>query len=254
MPPITSYAERFQSDDQVASYELKEYAAGSYASAIWDLQRPVVEQMLRDTRRKYSGPLRLLDFACGTGRVLTALEPLVTSAMGVDISARMAGVARTKSRSAEVRVGDILTQPELLPGHKFEVISCFRFLLNAEPDLRLRVLRRLREVLSEPDGRLLVNVHGNARSLRHPAIVWKRWRKAPAVADEMLNEMSPGAMGELLRAAGFKIERHFGFGMVPPTFYRTPLGGLARVVDGSLAGENWLSQLSVDRLFVCSPG
>jgi SAM-dependent methyltransferase len=249
-----SYSNRFQKPDAVEFYDAQEYGAGSYSSRVWQWQRPVVEQVLRDFRRTRPGPVRLLDFACGTGRVLAALEPLADSAVGVDISENMAAVARTKCRSAQLLVGDILTQPALLPDHKFDVISCFRFLLNAEPELRLRVLRRLREALCEPDGLLLVNVHGNARSLRHPAIVWRRWRERPAATNSMLNEMTPGEARELLRAAGFQVVRQFGFGLMPPTFYRTPLRGVADAVDRSLAGENWWRNGAIDLLFVCRPG
>ena len=86
--------------------------------------------------------------------------------------------------SGELRsllVGDILARPELLQNN-YDLISCFRFLLNVEPEMRSRVLQRLREALRAPDGRLLVNIHGNSRSLRHPAIVWRRWRTSSSSA------------------------------------------------------------------------
>ena len=121
-------------------------------------------------------PLPLLDFACGTGRVLAKLEPEVAVADGIDISPEMVAVARTKCTKARLQVGDILTQPELLQKN-YDVITAFRFLLNVEPEIRRRALRRLREVIRAPHGLLVVNVHGNSRSLRHPAIMWRRWRE-----------------------------------------------------------------------------
>jgi SAM-dependent methyltransferase len=250
----TDYANRFQAKADVVSYESEEYGAGSYSSCIWELQRPVVTRLLQDFQKTKSAPVRLLDFACGTGRVLTALAPLVGTATGVDISANMAALAQAKCPSAKIRVGDVLSEPELLGREPYDAISCFRFVLNAEPELRRRVLCRLREVLSEPDGLLLVNVHGNARSLRHPAIAWKRRRTQSASPGVMLNEMSPGEAEELLRATGFDIVRQYGFGIMPPTFYRTPLRGLAGLVDRSLAGENWWSNAAIDLLYVCRPG
>jgi len=246
-----SYANRFQDPTAVAAYDAQEYGAGSYSSRVWQWQRPVVEQLLRDFRAQRPGPVRLLDFACGTGRVLAAVAPLVNQAVGVDISAGMAAVARTKCPGAEVRVGNILTEPALLPEKNFDVISCFRFVLNAEPDLRGRVLRRLRAALAA-DGQLLVNVHGNAHSLRHPAIAWKRRRTA--APDAMLNEMTPGEAREMLHAAGFIVVRQFGFGILPPTFYRSPLRGLAEAVDRSLAGDHWWRNSAIDMLFVCRRG
>lgn len=247
-----SYSDRFQQKTAVDDYESQEYAAQSYASRIWQLQRPVLERILTDYRRERAAPLRLLDFACGTGRVLACLEPLVAEANGIDISESMVAVARTKCAKAQLQVGDILAHPELLqPG--YDVISCFRFILNVEPEMRERVLARLRRVLRQPDGLLLVNVHGNSHSLRHPAILWRRWREQAAKTDAMRNEMSPAEVKMLLHQSGFKIVRQFGFGVLPPTLYRTPLRRLAAAVDQSLAGDNWLRNASIDMLFVCQP-
>ena len=246
------YSERFQDTAAVADYESKEYGAGSYSSRIWQMQRPVVEKIIVDFRGGQAGPVRLLDFACGTGRVISTLESLVDAAEGIDISPNMVTVARKKCRRANLHVGDILTQPELLQG-KFDVITAFRFLLNVEPEVRRCVLEKLREVLRAPDGLLIVNVHGNSRSLRHPAIVWRRRRERAEKTGAMLNEMSPTETKQLLADCGFRIVRQFGFGMLPPTFYRTPLRSAAAAADGALAGENGWKNYSIDLLFVCRP-
>jgi SAM-dependent methyltransferase len=247
----TRYADRFQHEDAVSFYEAGEYEAGSYSSCIWRLQRPVVEQLVKDFRAAQPGPVRLLDFACGTGRVLSALEPVVDAAEGVDISENMVAVARNRCPKARLLVGDVLGRPELLQSG-YDLISCFRFLLNAEPELRGRVLRRLRQVL-RPDGLLLVNVHGNSRSLRHPAIAWRRWRTRNVKNNIMLNELSPAATKRLLTESGFEIVRQFGFGILPPTLYRTPLRQAALAMDRSLAGEHFWNDWSIDLLFACRP-
>ncbi len=145
-----------------------------------------------------------------------------------------------------------MAQPELLQ-KPFDVITSFRFLLNAELGLRRRILRRLREVLRGTDGLLVVNVHGNSRSLRHPAIVWRRWRERTRKTGVMLNEMSPVETNRLLHESGFQIVRQFGFGMLPPTLYRTPLRSAAGAVDKFLAGENCLSRCSIDMMYLCHP-
>jgi SAM-dependent methyltransferase len=247
-----SYSNRFQEADAVTAYETGEYAANSYSSSIWALQRPVLENILKDFRQKRTGPVRLLDFACGTGRVLSFLEGLADTADGIDISQNMVAQARPKCARARLQVGDILTQPELLQ-KSYDVISCFRFILNVEPALRHRVLSRLREVLQPPDGLLLVNIHGSSRSLRHPAIVWRRWRELGGKSDAMLNEMSPAEARQLLFENGFEVVQQFGFGVLPPTLYRTPLRGLASVSDRLLAGNNLWKNWAIDLLFVCRP-
>ncbi|HZL12831.1 MAG TPA: class I SAM-dependent methyltransferase [Verrucomicrobiae bacterium] len=245
-----SYSSRFQHPDAVKEYESKEYAGNSYSTSIWQLQQPTLERILKNFQQERKEPVQLLDFACGTGRVLACLEKLADTAEGIDISEKMVAVAKTKCVKARFQVGDILSDTALLQ-KKYDVISCFRFLLNVEPEMRGRILRRLREVLREPDGLLLVNVHGNSRSLRHPAVVWRRRRIKES--DALLNEMSPAETKKLLQESGFQVVRQFGFGIVPPTVYRTPLRKAAVAADKLLAGENWLNNWSIDMLFVCRP-
>jgi SAM-dependent methyltransferase len=242
-----NYAERFQDAASVADYESREYAADSYASRIWELQKPVLQKTVADLCKNKNGA-RLLDFACGTGRVISDLENFAAEADGLDISPEMVEVAKTKCRKTRFQIGDILAQPELL-NKKYDIITAFRFLLNTEPEIRLRVLKKLRSAL-DTDGWLIANVHGSSRSLRHPAIWWRRHSKN---ANEMLNELSPCETQNLFREAGFEIVRRIGFGILPPTLYRTPLRGAAFAFDRSLAGENCSSAISIDVLYVCHP-
>lgn len=252
MSESASYSSRFQSQADVEAYESKEYGAASYATQVWQWQRPVLERIIRDFQGGRKAPARLLDFACGTGRVLACVESLVEAAEGVDLSENMVALARAKCRHARLQVGDILSQPDLLQ-KTYDVITAFRFLLNVEPALRRRVLLKLREVAREPDGLLIINVHGNSRSLRHPAIVWRRWREASQPTGAMLNEMSPVETKTLLAASGFEIVRQFGFGLLPPTLYRTPLRRPAAVLDRLFAGDNLWRNCSIDLMFVCRP-
>ena len=252
MSESSLYSARFQDQAAVAAYESKEYAAASYASLVWQWQRPVVEQIIKDHRLRKNAPVRLLDFACGTGRVLASVESLVDAAEGIDISENMVALARAKCRKAQFKVGDILSQPGLLQ-RDYDIITAFRFLLNVEPAVRRSVLRKLRMVAREPDCLLLVNIHGNSRSLRHPALLWRRWRERSRPTDAMLNEMSPDEARSLLHECGFQVVQQFGFGLLPPTFYRTPLRSLAAKADQMVAGDNLWRDYAIDLMFVCRP-
>lgn len=255
-PLSPAYSNRFQKKTDVESYEAQEYGTDSYASCIWRLQQPVLQEILVATGKEAGAKLRLLDFACGSGRILSFVESFVDSAEGVDISAGMVALAHQKCRKSVLRVGDILREPELLRS-PYDIITSFRFLLNVEDEIRRKALHRLREVIRTPGGRLIVNVHGNSRSLRHPAIVWNRWRQRRASGGRsveiMLNEMSLSQTRRLLAAAGFEVVQLLGFGVMPPTLYRTPLRGLARAVDSFFAARRWCPAWSVDLLLVCRP-
>ncbi|MBI5068457.1 MAG: class I SAM-dependent methyltransferase [Deltaproteobacteria bacterium] len=248
-----AYAERFATIADAETYDRVEYAAGSYASSIWALQRPFLARLVEGAGAP-GGERALLDFACGTGRVLASVEGLATHAAGIDISPAMVELARRRCTRARLHVGDLVADPGLLPG-PFDVITAFRFLLNVDPEVRLPVLAALRGRLRRPGGILIVNAHGNSRSMRHPAIAWKRLRRrlspAPPPPGEMLAEMGPAETRDLLARAGLAVEAQHGFGVVPPTLYRTPLRGLARAIDGLAAARPLARSVSVDLLFVC---
>lgn len=251
-----NYSERFQQQKAVDSYESGEYNPRSYSTFIWNLQQPVLAQFLKESRLGRNGPLRLLDFACGTGRIIANVESMVDDAEGIDISEKMVELARRKCQRARLKVGNIVAQPDLLKG-PYDVITCFRFVLNVEPDIRRDALRQLRRVVVEPNGRLILSVHGNSRSLRHPAIAWKRWvlRKASVKerSEIMLNEMSPDEARRLFADCGFEVVEQWGFGIVPPTLYRTPLRWLAGKIDSFAARRGWWKNWSIDLVFVCRP-
>ncbi|ACZ42083.1 Methyltransferase type 12 [Thermobaculum terrenum ATCC BAA-798] len=242
----SGYATRFQTEEAVKEYEQVEYSPNSYSAKIWSLQKPIVLRLIEDfaSTRKES---RLLDFACGTGRILSTVEPLVSESVGLDISPSMIKIAASKCKRSELIVGDILQNPDLVDD-QFDIITCFRFLLNAESQTRIDVLRVLRSKLVSRNGILVANVHGNSWSARHLALLYRKWVKG-----EIHNEMSPPEITRMFHAAGFKIVRYYGFGIIPPTLYRTPLAPMAFKVDSIARDIHILRSISVDLLYVCVP-
>jgi SAM-dependent methyltransferase len=249
------YKDRFLTNEQVNVYEEQEYGWGSYSSFIWKIQQPLLRDILQHFCRRINRPIRLLDFACGTGRVTSFMEQFVADIVGVDISPAMVDVARKKTIKTKFVVGDILCDYSLLQP-PYDVIITFRFLLNAEDDIRRKVLYRLRELIAI-DGLLILNVHGNLNSVRHPVIIWKRWRQSRGKInynmDIMLNEMSSSETKQLLSETGFEIIEQRGFGILPGLLYRTPLHFIASVIDRFAAGKNWSKNWSIDLVFVCRP-
>ncbi|MBN8507272.1 MAG: class I SAM-dependent methyltransferase [Burkholderiales bacterium] len=108
------------------------------------------------------GPVRYLDFACGTGRVAAAVAPLCQSALGIDISSSMLSVARQKVPRVTFRQADLTTEdPDL---GEFDLVTSFRFFGNAQDELREGALRAIVKRMA-PAGYLIINSHRNPRSL-----------------------------------------------------------------------------------------
>ncbi len=128
---------------------------------MWDLERQTLARILQ----KYFPTLKpnILDFACGTGRVLSFLEGFANSSVGVDISDSMLKTAKEKGLQSELLQGDI-TKEKILGNRSFDLISTFRFFPNAEDQLRGEVIDKLSESLA-PEGILVFNNHQNHTSL-----------------------------------------------------------------------------------------
>lgn len=216
------YRERFQLKAEVDHYGSL-YETGTRDSLVWDLQKKYLLSALSPWLAR---PSRYLDFACGTGRIvhLVAKEFPDAAVDAVDISAAMVEKARQSISPAEIdwQVGDIVTDDAIALG-PYDAISAFRFLLNAEPEVRLDVLRALRRRIS-PSGLLIVSVQGNRSSLRTLA------RLKRNAAGEDIATLSRGMVQQLASASGFEIAAAHGCSVVPDVGHRR-LPAAARFID-----------------------
>ena len=100
---------------------------------------------------KYLKPSdQILEFACGTGLITFRLAPMVSHIRGIDISPKMADIARKKAQAAgnvEITNTDLFA-PCLEPG-SFDAVAAFNVLLYL-PNLPA-ALARIRELL-KPGG------------------------------------------------------------------------------------------------------
>lgn len=120
-------------------------------------------QFLRDAVPRLVSPgARHLDFACGTGRITATVAPMVGESVGVDISESMLAAARQKCPTARFVHAD-LTRDRVDIG-EFDIATSFRFLGNAEHELRRAALAAIRQRLRS-GGHLIVNSHRNPRSI-----------------------------------------------------------------------------------------
>jgi SAM-dependent methyltransferase len=238
------YASRFRSPVAAEEYEKTVYSPDSYSTFIWQLQIPVLQEILRSIKND-SKPKKLLDFACGTGRILSFVENEVDQSDGIDVSNFMADIAREKCKRSNFIVGNILEHPDILEGN-YDIVTCFRFFLNAEPETRLRVLKELRKRLVVRDGILIANIHGNRFSMRSLALLFRR-----TVHHETHYHMSRREIRRMFSEGGFEIIEEYGFGIMPPLVYRSPFRKIAEWVDRFASKLPFLNFCSIDLVYVC---
>lgn len=240
---MKSYSESFQTDEAVTHYEDTVYSADSYDSFIWKIQSKQLSAIFNNLNENHKG-LEHLDYASGTGRIISFVENLTENSTGLDISDKMISVARKKVKQAKFYVADLSKNPEIC-NSPYDVITAFRFFLNAEPEVRTGVMTALASRLKGPKSRLVFDVHGNLTSLRHVTI------KLRPKSGERINEMSYGEARQLVEDAGLEIESCYGFGVIPPGIHRSPLAPVARILDRIFTQLPFMTRVSYDMLFVC---
>lgn len=241
--PTKNYSESFQNRESAKFYEEVVYGPGSYDQFIWELQSTRLASIFDELSRSHRG-LTHLDFACGTGRIISFLENFTKESTGIDISESMLSIAKKKVTKAKLLVRDISNNQDI-DAATYSVITTFRFFLNAEPPLRKTVMAFLSERLDGSEGRLIFDIQGNKHSLRHLAIKW-RTKKG-----ERGNEMSYNEVRQLVEDSGLEIESWHGFGVVPAFLHRSLLGSLMRIIDRMFTKLPFMKLVSYDLLFVC---
>lgn len=237
------YAQMHLADGVSEHYDQVMYAPDSYDTLIWSLERPFLRSVAASMVRPPGG-LRFLDFACGTGRIISALEDLASVSLGVDISPDMLSAARTKVQHSDLRVGDILTDPHVAPG-PYDLITSIRFFVNTEEEMRRRVMPSLRNLLAGPDSRLVFNIHMNTINLL-PNRLYRLIHGWPPY-----RSMTVWQAQRLARDAGLEILELHGFGLLPARLHRGGLARAARWFDQLAAGRSPINWLCRDLVFVC---
>lgn len=235
-----SYRDHFERSDSARAYEQVEYGSTSHSDLLWQLEKEQLDAVVARLRRAHDR-IDYLDFATGTGRVLGHLENSVDSAIGVEISESMAAIARTKVTSPVV-CGDITTNTDLV-SEGYDLITAFRFFLNAEPPLRTAAMAALAARLRDDTSLLVLNNHGNLWS--HKLALWpihalhngREYRPEG-------NYMSHKQVVALLDGAGLEVVTRIGCGVTP--------GRLAPHVsrEGLLRGEQRMAGTALARIGV----
>lgn len=201
----TSYRDSHIQEGKGAIYD-EHFRTERWRKILWHQEQYVLISFL-DTYFK-NRAVNLLDFACGTGRIAGFLENRVETSMAVDVSKTMLDEAEKKLKRTRIIQAD-LTKNNVLEGRKFNLITAFRFFLNAEPGLRTEVLQMLVSLLSK-DGYIVFNNHKNKTS----PLVWPKYFYHNKIRKSRIQFMSHSEIKELARQAGIEIIRVYPVGLL----------------------------------------
>ena len=236
-----SYRESHKYAGKGAEYE--QYHQTPWQRFLWSREQEILLKILETYFADRD--VHLLDFACGTGRITALLENRAKTSTGVDVSDSMLAIARERLKRTQIIKADITVQNVLKP-RKFNLITAFRFFLNAEPELRCGALRALVEVLDE-DGCFVFNNHRNWGSPWTKLVYAYHRRKNP---EEMLNIMGIREMEELVQGAGLEIVELYPVGFFHPP--RVPVSiRLNHVIDHAACRLKSLNRFSESPIAVC---
>lgn len=189
----------------------KTYEHGYYAHQ-WELiERPLLRTVF--ARVKDSDKVRYLDFACGTGRILGVGEEFFADTTGVDVSDEMLRVAAQNCTKSKLIRQDITRLPLKA---EYDIITAFRFFLNAEPELTDEVLGALYGLLPEKDGSMFINIHVNRSS---PLGLIYELRNT-LLGENRANTMSYSNFATTLEHNGFLIENVYWYSFLPRLGWR----------------------------------
>lgn len=124
------------------------YESGRFDSVKGRLYRGREERAIQRALRGLRPGSRVLDAACGTGRITALLRRAGFLVTGCDISRAMMEVARRQLASPGHDVPLVETDVEQLPyrDRSFDAATCVGLLMHLDADARVRVLRELARV------------------------------------------------------------------------------------------------------------
>lgn len=237
------YSRAYQDKSAVDVYE-KRYAEGSSDAMIWGMELQLLFKLLTKFCPDFSDA-KTMDFACGTGRILSCLDGKVGTLVGVDISRQMLDQAKKNVPNVPTMCLDLNEEPEKIPAGQ-DIITLFRFILMADPDLREDCMALLATKLKDEKSILIVGLHGNPKSRRILAHFRNWLRGKPKLASFSLYEMR-----SLAERNGLVVVGGTGCGYIPLSVARYLPAKIVQLIEGGLAGRPWIWRYGSNLLVVC---
>ncbi len=245
-PP--TYRDQFSQAAKAREYETVHIAHGSYSDLLWEIEKQQLTAVLDELRRTHPR-IDLLDFAVGTGRIIGFLESRVDAATGIDVSAAMVELAAGKLTGARMICKDITAAGDEIEG-AYDLITAFRFALNAEPSLCLAAMKALAARLRDETSVLVFNNHGNPFSHKLPLWPYHAVRRLGRGYVTEGNYMTTRRARKLAAAAGLCIERVLGCGLLSAKSLRVLGFDRALRLEETLARTRLLRPLAVNQMYV----
>ena len=181
-------------------------------AAMWALE----EQLIRDIFARIA-PRRALDFATGTGRIVSALEKDFPDCEfhGIDIAEDMLAIARKQCARTTLHEMDGRQALNHFGEGTFDVVSAFRFFPNAEPSLREAAASQIAG-LTRPGGYVVLNNHRSFWSLSYMLM------RARGNSDGSFGSRNAD-IRRLFGGKGFSCVQQYSLGVWPQTEFRSAL-------------------------------
>ena len=185
----------------------EKFKDNSYRSLLWDIEKKILKKFIS---KYFSKPIEnYLDFACGTGRVLSFMGQYSNNSIGVDVSESMLSVARDNVKESKIIFGDITKDSTILNNLEFDLISAFRSFPNAQNELCVETLMIFNKILKN-EGYLVFNNHRNHHNLIINRL--KRFIKF-LINKKHTIIFSESEVKQLLYKCGFKIVKKYHSGV-----------------------------------------
>lgn len=211
----STYRQVFSGREKAEEYE----RSRSYHEVLWEVEKDQLAAIVKDFRAAHPR-VEYLDFAAGTGRVTAFMENLVDASTSIEISPDMIAVARPKLARTTLLCADI-TAPGAPVEGSYDLITAFRFVVNAEPALRLAGLRALAARLRDRTSLLVFNNHGHLPSHKLLMYPVHRFRRRGAAWTPDGNYMTDAAVRRLANQAGLEVVARMGCGLLSARGART---------------------------------
>ena len=243
-----SYRQQFTEPAKARRYDAVDIGEGSYSDLLWEIEKKQLTAVIDELRSTHER-IDLLDFATGTGRIIGFLDDQVDSATGIDVSAAMVELAREKLPQARMICKDITAADDEIEG-RYDLITAFRFALNAEPSLCQAALKALAARLRDESSVLVFNNHGNPFSHKLPLWPYHAVRRLGRGYITEGNYLTNHRARKFASSAGLTIDRVVGCGLLSAKSLRILGYDRANSLEQALARSRLLRPFAVNQMYV----